>query len=79
MALSCGSISQCCHVGYAHRHCEHCNEVVRLEPYAPLRQWPYWTEPAPYVPWRMPIPVMCEAGSTTNLQTAFKALTGTVK
>ncbi len=26
--LSCGGKGPCCHVGYSHRHCEHCDEVI---------------------------------------------------
>lgn len=28
MSLSCGGRGPCCHVGYAHRHCEHCDVVI---------------------------------------------------
>lgn len=52
--LSCGSTDQCCHVGYAHRHCEHCNEVIATYPYT----WPAPTHPTvPSIPqwWQQPI------------------------
>jgi hypothetical protein len=39
MSLVCGGRGPCCHVGYSHRHCEHCDVVVATT-YAP---WPhYW-------------------------------------
>ena len=28
MSLLCGGRGPCCHVGYAHRHCEHCDVVI---------------------------------------------------
>ena len=28
MSLSCGGRGPCCHVGYPHRHCEHCDTVI---------------------------------------------------
>jgi len=28
MSLSCGGRGPCCHVSYAHRHCEHCDVVI---------------------------------------------------
>lgn len=28
MSLSCGGRGPCCHIGYAHRHCEHCDVVI---------------------------------------------------
>ena len=28
MTLVCGGRGPCCHVGYAHRHCEHCDMVI---------------------------------------------------
>jgi hypothetical protein len=30
MSLTCGGRGPCCHVGYAHRHCEHCDTVIAL-------------------------------------------------
>jgi hypothetical protein len=39
--LSCGGKGPCCHVGYAHKHCEHCDVVISL-------MWSY--TPLPYVP-----------------------------
>lgn len=26
--LSCGGKGPCCHIGYPHRHCEHCDTVI---------------------------------------------------
>jgi hypothetical protein len=26
--LACGGKGPCCHIGYSHRHCEHCDTVV---------------------------------------------------
>jgi hypothetical protein len=28
MSLSCGGRGPCCHIGYSHRHCEHCDTVI---------------------------------------------------
>jgi hypothetical protein len=30
MSLACGGRGPCCHIGYPHRHCEHCDVVVAL-------------------------------------------------
>ena len=40
MALACGGRGPCCHVGYAHRHCEHCDVVIATHPY--YHGWPYY-------------------------------------
>lgn len=49
--LSCGGKGPCCHVGYAHKHCEHCDVVIAFtQPYV----LPYiqpWVNPAPAYPW----------------------------
>lgn len=45
--LSCGGKGPCCHIAYAHRHCEHCDMVISLvsqsypAPY--YRPWMWWT------------------------------------
>lgn len=39
--LSCGGKGPCCHVGYAHRHCEHCDTVIATVAYVPMRPYPY--------------------------------------
>lgn len=28
MSLACGGRGPCCHIGYPHRHCDHCDVVV---------------------------------------------------
>ena len=28
MSLACGGRGPCCHIGYSHRHCEHCDVVI---------------------------------------------------
>jgi len=28
MSLSCGGRGPCCHIGYPHRHCDHCDVVI---------------------------------------------------
>ena len=38
MRLSCGGRGPCCHIGYAHRHCEHCDVVIPTQ----HSHWPYW-------------------------------------
>jgi hypothetical protein len=39
MSPGCGGRGPCCHVGYAHRHCEHCDVVIATT-FVP---WPnYW-------------------------------------
>lgn len=30
MSLACGGRGPCCHIGYPHRHCEHCDVVIAL-------------------------------------------------
>lgn len=35
--LSCGGKGPCCHVGYSHRHCEHCDEVIAM-----IANWPWF-------------------------------------
>lgn len=53
--LSCGGKGPCCHVGYAHKHCEHCDVVISLVSYTlpyynPVLQhpWgPYWANAGP--------------------------------
>lgn len=37
--LTCGGKGPCCHVGYAHRHCEHCDVVIDTRPQLPPN-WP---------------------------------------
>lgn len=40
--LTCGGKGPCCHIGYAHRHCEHCDQVISLvQPYV-YPTWPAW-------------------------------------
>lgn len=41
MALSCGGRGPCCHIGYPHRHCEHCDYVIPTH----HTHWPYWSQP----------------------------------
>jgi hypothetical protein len=33
MSLACGGRGPCCHIGYAHRHCEHCDTVIAMHSY----------------------------------------------
>lgn len=44
--LSCGGKGPCCHIGYAHRHCEHCDVVIDTRaghwPYNPPQVYPFW-------------------------------------
>lgn len=43
MTLSCGGKGPCCHVGYSHRHCEHCDLVIDTRQYvAPI--YPLWNQ-----------------------------------
>jgi hypothetical protein len=37
--LTCGGRGPCCHVGYPHRHCEHCDVVVATQTCHHV-QWP---------------------------------------
>lgn len=40
MTLTCGGKGPCCHVGYSHRHCEHCDLVIDTRQYvAPGYPW----------------------------------------
>lgn len=41
--LSCGGKGPCCHVGYSHRHCEHCDMVIDTRSYT-------------YIPYINPVP-----------------------
>lgn len=46
MSLACGGRGPCCHIGYAHRHCEHCDYVIPLQHFhgGYFYQQPYyWT------------------------------------
>ena len=47
MSLACGGRGPCCHVGYAHRHCEHCDVVIPLTYHYPhfLDQHFYYQQP----------------------------------
>ncbi len=45
--LSCGGKGPCCHVGYSHRHCEHCDTVIDTR----AGWWPYNPPTWPYRPW----------------------------
>lgn len=47
--LSCGGKGPCCHVGYSHRHCEHCDVVIDLRSQF---SWPYFNPP--YAPTTRP-------------------------
>jgi hypothetical protein len=46
MSLSCGGRGPCCHVGYDHRHCEHCDAViaVTVQPHY-HGGYPFWNQP----------------------------------
>ena len=41
MSLPCGGRGPCCHIGYSHRHCAHCDFVIPLHHYFQPCQ-PYW-------------------------------------
>jgi hypothetical protein len=43
----CGGRGPCCHVGYPHRHCEHCDVVVATH-VCHYAQWPYQTTFGPF-------------------------------
>lgn len=47
--LSCGGKGPCCHVGYAHRHCEHCDVVIDLRTYHDFLPWRPYQQP--YIWW----------------------------
>lgn len=49
--LACGGKGPCCHIGYAHRHCEHCDTVIATYTYPvyptyPITWWPYGSHPS---------------------------------
>lgn len=52
MTLSCGGKGPCCHVGYSHRHCEHCDLVIDTRQYVAL-VYPWWQQP--YPAWQYPL------------------------
>jgi hypothetical protein len=41
MSLACGGRGPCCHIGYSHRHCEHCDVVIPTYHV----HYPYWSSP----------------------------------
>lgn len=43
--LPCGGRGPCCHVGYAHRHCQNCDAVIDPRPAA---LWPFWPNQNPW-------------------------------
>lgn len=47
-ALSCGGKGPCCHVGYSHRHCEHCDVVIDTRTAHDFL--PYYNRP--YITWQ---------------------------
>lgn len=42
MTLACGGKGPCCHVGYPHRHCEHCDVVIATSYCHHSYGWPYY-------------------------------------
>ncbi len=44
-SLSCGGKGPCCHIGYAHRHCEHCDAVISLVTFTWPALNPTWVWP----------------------------------
>ncbi len=68
MSLACGGRGPCCHVGYAHRHCEHCDVVI------PLSVQPH-THLGGYV-WNVPYnqPYYGTFGQLTNQLQGLQAL-----
>ena len=45
MSLSCGGRGPCCHIGYAHRHCEHCDTVIPTYHAHYQQPWPWYQQP----------------------------------
>ena len=48
MSLACGGRGPCCHIGYTHRHCEHCDVVDPMLTVQPHSHWPYWYYQQPW-------------------------------
>jgi len=47
--LACGGRGPCCHVGYPHRHCEHCDVVIPVYQHNHYWPWSYYqTQPGVY-------------------------------
>jgi hypothetical protein len=51
MSLSCGGRGPCCHVGYAHRHCEHCDMVIAVNVGPHSHGWSGWYPYGAGYPW----------------------------
>jgi hypothetical protein len=45
MTLMCGGRGPCCHVGYPHRHCEHCDVVIAVMVQPHTHGWYSWSQP----------------------------------
>ncbi len=64
--LACGGKGPCCHVGYSHRHCEHCDVVVATyAPYQLVPRWQYY----PQYSWAgtSTLPQQLSGGQLSNL------------
>jgi hypothetical protein len=71
MSLACGGRGPCCHIGYPHRHCEHCDVVI---PTYHAHYWPwsyYQTQPGVYGLSNMGMQMQSAltAGSVQNAET----------
>jgi hypothetical protein len=42
MSLTCGGRGPCCHVGYQHRHCEHCDTVIPVAAVPHIHGYPWY-------------------------------------
>ena len=64
MSLACGGRGPCCHIGYSHRHCEHCDVVI-----------PLTVQPHTHNPWWQSFPYSGSIGGLYNSQ--FQGLNNT--
>ena len=56
MTLACGGRGPCCHIGYPHRHCEHCDVVISTQVCNHYYGgWPYWSGYYPGVHYGTPM------------------------
>lgn len=45
MTLTCGGRGPCCHVGFPHRHCEHCDVVIPTQVQPHVHWSSVWNQP----------------------------------
>jgi hypothetical protein len=70
MSLACGGRGPCCHIGYSHRHCEHCDVVI------PTYHAHYWQPPSYWqTPYYYGTSGLYSGGMQSSLANQFQQLT----